>query len=189
MRTTLLLTAAVLVGIPSPARAQTTDSSPDVALSVSHAEIARAMHASIRRNLQEAAEAMPDDGYAFKPTPEVRTFAQLLAHVINANNAFCEQAGGGQRPPGDGRDVSQKAALVEVLRAALAFCDRVYEGTTDANYSAPVTVAANGRSTPTTRGGLLTFNTAHNNEHYGNLVIYLRLKGIVPPSTARANQQ
>ena len=72
------------------------------------------------------------------------------------------------------------------LLDSLAYCDSVYQGTTDANFGERASVAGLGnKPTATTRGAILMFNTTHNNEHYGNIVVYLRLKGIVPPSTAR----
>lgn len=189
MRTTILVAAALIVSAASQAGAQTTDSSPDVALSMSLAESVRNIHANIRRNLEEAAVAMPAAEYGFKPTPEVRSFGQILAHVANANAAFCAQAAGERPPQGVSRDAADKDTLVRAVAESLALCDRVYGATDDANFGGAVTVAAGRASTRTTRGALLTFNTAHNTEHYGNLVVYLRLKGIVPPSTARANQR
>ena len=71
---------------------------------------------------------------------------------------------------------------------ARACCDAAYAGTTDANVNQAVGVQGRGGSKPTTRGLVLMFNTTHNNEHYGNLVVYLRLKNIVPPSTARVQK-
>src|SRR2546423_111489 len=76
------------------ARAQTTDGGFDKALSPSLASVAKAMHATIRRDLAEAAEAMPAEDYGFKPTPQVRSFAQLVGHVAAANFLFCSQAQG-----------------------------------------------------------------------------------------------
>ena len=87
--------------------------------------------------------------------------------------------------------VGDKAALVKALDESLALCDGVYESTTDANFTQAATMPALGpmQATATLRGAILMFNTTHNNEHYGNIVVYLRLKGHVPPSsTARAQR-
>jgi uncharacterized damage-inducible protein DinB len=84
---------------------------------------------------------------------------------------------------------ADKAALIKGLTDALAYCDEVYQSTTVANFNQAVTMTGfpgMNPTTATTRGAVLIFNTTHNNEHYGNLVVYLRLKGKVPPSTARA---
>jgi uncharacterized damage-inducible protein DinB len=186
----VLAVAIAIQALCSAAYAQTSDGGFDKALSPSLAATAKAMHATIRRDLAEAADAMPAEDYAFKPTPDVRSFAQLVGHVANANFFFCSQAKGTASPSTTNFErVAEKAALIKALTDALAYCDAVYESTTDADFNQPVTM--NGfpgmnAKTPTTRGAVLMFNTTHNNEHYGNVVVYLRLKGKVPPSTARS---
>jgi uncharacterized damage-inducible protein DinB len=173
-----------------PSAAQTTDAGYADALSPSLASVAKAMHATIRRNLAEAAANMPADEYSFRPTQQVRTFGQLVGHVINANYLFCSQALGETPPATASRNheqITEKAALVTALSDSLAYCDRVYSATTDANFNQSVKVgpSVGMPSTDTVRGAVLTFNTAHNNEHYGNIVVYMRLKGHTPPSSAR----
>ena len=84
--------------------------------------------------------------------------------------------------------MTDKAVLVKGMNEALHYCDDVYNGTTDANYNALITMAGPAKK-QTSRGSVLVFNTTHNNEHYGNIIVYMRLKGHVPPSTARAQQQ
>ena len=183
----LVLTSMVAFGTAT-ASAQTTGAGYD-ALSPSLASVAKAMHATIRGNLAKAAADMPADEYAFRPTPEVRTFAQLIGHVVNANFFFCSQAAGEKPTAATNYEKSvDKATLVEALTRSLADCDRVYAGTTDASFAQPVTMAPNPGMEPThtVRGAVLMFNVAHNNEHYGNIVVYMRLKGHVPPSTAQA---
>jgi uncharacterized damage-inducible protein DinB len=175
-----------LVSVSLPAAAQTSDSGFGDLASMSIAAVTKGMHAAIRRNLAEAAEAMPAADYAFKPTPEVRSFGQLIGHVANANFFFCSQASGEKSPATtDYEKATDKAVLVKALNDSLAFCDAAYTGTTDANFSQPIKTPAQGGPRDATRGGVLIFNTAHNNEHYGNIIVYLRLKGRVPPSTAR----
>jgi len=172
------------------AYAQTSDGGFDKALSPSLAATAKAMHATIRRDIAESAETMPDEDFGFKPTPDVRSFAQLVGHVINANVFFCSQAKGAAMPTTTNFErVADKAALIKGLTDALAYCDAVHESTTDADFNQAVTLSGfpgMNPKTTTTRGAVLMFNTTHNNEHYGNIVVYLRLKGKVPPSTARA---
>ena len=161
-------------------------------LSPSLAGSAKAMHAMIRRDLAEAAENMPADEYAFRPTPQVRTFGQIIGHVVDANFFFCAQAAGEKSPAtADYEQITDKAALVKALNDSLVYCDHVYAATTDANFVQPVQIAnvgGNG-STSTVRGVVLMYSIAHNNEHYGNLTVYMRLKGHVPPSTARVQQR
>jgi uncharacterized damage-inducible protein DinB len=170
------------------ANAQTSDAGFGAALSPSMATVVKNMHATIRRNLAEAAERMPADQYAFKPTPEVRSFGQMIGHLVNGNFYFCSQAKGDASPAATNHEqLTDKAALVKVLNESLAYCDGVYAGMTDTTFNEVVTLAGpNG--TPASRGSILVFNTTHNNEHYGNIIVYMRLKGLVPPSTARVQQ-
>src|SRR5262245_15896209 len=125
---------AVLIAIHAlggAAAAQTSDGGFDKLLSPSLAATAKAMYANIRRDLAEAAEAMPADDFAFKPTADVRSFAELVGHVINANFFFCSQAKGAPRPSTTNFErVADKAALVKGMQDALAYCDAVYESTT-----------------------------------------------------------
>jgi uncharacterized damage-inducible protein DinB len=177
-----------LASLAATVFAQTTDAGADQALSTSMAAVAKAMHTTIRRNLAEAADSMPANDYAFKPTSEVRSFAQVIGHVANANFFFCSQAVGAPFPSKTNAEtLTNKADVLKALLDSLKYCDTIYQETTDSNFSEHANVAGLGtKSTQTTRGAILMFNTTHNNEHYGNLVVYLRLKGIVPPSTARA---
>jgi uncharacterized damage-inducible protein DinB len=172
-----------------PAAAQTSDGGYVEALSPSMAAVASSMHATIRRNLADAAQSMSAEEYAFKPTPEVRSFGELIGHLANANFFFCAQAKG-EKSPGTANyeKTADKAALVKALNDSLAYCDSAYSGTTDANFAQLVKVAGPDATRQTSRGAMLMFNTTHNNEHYGNIVVYMRLKNHVPPSTARAAQ-
>jgi uncharacterized damage-inducible protein DinB len=184
----LLISCLCLLCTSVCVSAQTTDGGFDQALSPSMASVVKSMHAIIRRNLAEAAESMPADDYAFKPTPDVRSFAQLVGHVANANFYFCSQAKGERSPSTENYErTTDKAALVKAVKDSLAYCDDVYNATTDANFNQMLKVATpGGGGGETGRGSVLIFNTTHNNEHYGNIVVYMRLKGHVPPSTARA---
>jgi uncharacterized damage-inducible protein DinB len=98
------------------------------------------------------------------------------------------QAKSRRRATADYEQVTDKAVLVKALNESLVYCDRVYAATTDAKFTQPMQIAhvVGTGSTNTLRGAVLMYNIAHNNEHYGNLAVYMRLKGHVPPSTARA---
>ena len=177
-----------LVCAPLSAAAQTTDAGFNEALSPSMASVVKNMHATIRQNLAEAAQSMPAEEYSFKATPQVRSFAELIGHVVNANFFFCSQAKG-ERPPSteNYEKATDKAVLVKALNDSLAYCDDTYATTTDANFNSLIKMAGPNAG-QAGRGAVLIFNTTHNNEHYGNFVVYMRLKGHVPPSTARAQQ-
>ena len=191
LRLLMLALVFTFVNLPT-ASAQASDAGYPDELSPSLASSAKAMHAMIRRDLAEAAESMPADEYAFRPTPQVRTFGQIIGHVIDANFFFCAQAAGEKSPAtADYEEIVDKAALVKALNDSLDYCDRVYAATTDAGFFQPMRIANVGStgSTNTVRGAVLMYNVAHNNEHYGNLAVYMRLKGHVPPSSARAQQR
>jgi len=190
-RTQLIVLASAVLFAPSALSAQTSDGGVGAALTSSTATSLTNMHMTIRRNLIEAAEAMPAADYVFKPTPQIRSFAEQIGHVAFANFYFCSMAKG-EPPPSlvnFERTVSDKAGLVKALGDALNHCDGVYKETSDANANQQVKISGPGGTGQSTRALVLMFNTTHNNEHYGNVVLYLRLKGIVPPSTARAQQK
>lgn len=188
----LIVSVMCVVTLTGPATAQTTDGGFDRALSTSVASSAKAMFSTIKRNLADAAEAMPAEDYGYQPHRDARTFAALVGHVASANYFFCSMATGSSpmstpAATGSYEKTVDKATLVKVLNESLAYCDAAYESTTDATFNDPITTPAIGpmKATPTLRGLMLMFNTTHNNEHYGNVVVYMRAKGHVPPSTAR----
>ena len=187
LRKALLLLC--LLALPTRSAAQTTDAGFNEALSGSMASVVKAMHTTIRQNLADAAQSMPAEEYSFKATPQVRSFGEFIGHVVNANFFFCSQAKGEPSPSKENFEkVADKAALVKGMNDALKYCDDVYNATTDANFNSLITMAGPGKK-QASRGSVLVFNTAHNNEHYGNIVVYRRLKGHVPPSTARVQKK
>lgn len=129
-----LLSAAFFITI-SPVFAQTSDGIYYEALSPSMAASVKAMRSTIQRDLAEAAEVMPAEEYSFRATPKVRTFAELVGHVVNANFFFCSQVKGGPSPLTQNYEkLTEKAALTKGLKEAFAYCDGVYDGTTDQNF-------------------------------------------------------
>jgi uncharacterized damage-inducible protein DinB len=172
-----IVCALVLLAIPSTAWAQAAPPRLD-----SLAEGIRSLYRSIRNNVVEAAELMPDAEYGFKPTPDVRSFGQLVGHVTNTHYNFCSAARSVASPAKVNHEtLTTKTELVAALKASVAFCDAAYDETTDATIGS----GAKFGSAAITVGYALTYNVAHDNEHYGNMVTYLRLKGLVPPSTSR----
>ena len=130
--------------------------------------------------IERAADKMPEEEYAFKPDPAVRSFGQILGHVADANYSFCSGVLGESSPsPGIEKTKTTKAELRVALHDAFAYCGRAYDALTDA--SANETVKAFGQER--NKLGVLWFNASHNLEHYGNLVACMRVKGIVPPSS------
>lgn len=140
-----------------------------------------------RAMLARAAEKMPESNYSFKPTDEVRSFGQLVGHVADAQYTFCSAASGEKSPNTVEveKTVTSPADLIKALNAALTYCDGVYGKMTDAQATEMVKFFGNNQP----KLGILSFNNMHNYEHYGNMVTYLRLKNIVPPSSEPRPQQ
>lgn len=127
-----------------------------------------------------AAEEMPAKYYDFRPAPTVRTFGQLVAHEADGQYEFCSVVIGSKtRGPQVEKNIRGKANLITALKQAFEYCDKAYDGMTDAH--ATDMVHFFGHSMP--KLAVLDFNTAHTDEHYGNMVTYLRIKGFVPPSS------
>jgi uncharacterized damage-inducible protein DinB len=123
---------------------------------------------------------MPEANYSFKPTDSVRSFGQLVGHVADAQYLFCSMALGEKNPaPGIEKGKTSKADLVQALKDGFAYCDKAYDGMTDAHAADPVKLF--GRDS--TKLTVLSVNSAHTDEHYGNIVTYMRIKNLVPPSS------
>jgi uncharacterized damage-inducible protein DinB len=134
----------------------------------------------VKANITKSAEKVSEDLYSFKPTPEVRSFGQIIGHVADANYMFCSNASGAKGPEGSiEKTKTSKADLQKALADSFAFCDTAFGGMTDAKGAESVNLFGMAQ----TRLSVLGFNTAHDFEHYGNLVTYMRLKNIVPPSS------
>ncbi len=131
-------------------------------------------------NVLKAAEKMPEENYSFKPVDTVRNYGEMVAHVADSQYFFCGPVNAdGKQSPGVEKNLKSKAQIVAALKDAFAYCDAAYKATTDANAATPVAFMRGERA----RLGVLNFNSVHIYEHYGNLVTYLRMKGIVPPSS------
>lgn len=141
---------------------------------------------SMGQSVVEVAEAMPEDKYSFKPKPEVRTFAEQLLHIAGANYLFVDAAKGQKTGPEDlsSEKYKTKADIVKVLRESFDAGAAIIGQATDAQMSEPVKYPFG--NSMISRYGFWSADIRHASEHYGQLVVYLRLNGIVPPATARA---
>jgi uncharacterized damage-inducible protein DinB len=155
--------------------------------SVAHAQGAnptidalKTQYGIVKGYLAKTVEKVPEDVFAFKPTPEVRSFGQLVGHVADAQFGICAGAAGEKPPRADvEKTVTTKAELSKALAESTAYCDKVFAGMDDKRGMEPVKFFFPNQ----TRTSVLSFNVSHSFEHYGNLVTYMRLKGIVPPSS------
>jgi uncharacterized damage-inducible protein DinB len=181
MKRLLVLTCATVLATVWSAAAQGQMAPPK-----SMAEAIQRAHAAAFRNLVESAEKMPEADYSFVGAKDIRPFGGFIGHVINSSYANCARAKGEPNPNKEDFEKAPppKAKLVEGIKAAQAYCDSVYNAQTDASINEMITQGQN----QVPRGQILLGNIAHNNNEYGQVVILLRLKGIVPPTTERANQ-
>jgi hypothetical protein len=144
------------------------------------------MYATIQNNLLKLAEKMPAERYSFRPVPEVETFARRVAHIADANMSVCTGLNGERKPLGAAAKTA-KADLVAALKESFANCDRVFEALNDTNAREMVSSRLGGPFPPEPmRSRLATlYNLVrHSNEMYGYMAVYLRLSGIVPPTSA-----
>jgi hypothetical protein len=172
---------AGLVGLlasPLFTQGQAPAAAPASTAAPSTADAIRQTYNIVKNNLLKAADKMPDDGYAFKPTPEERSFGGWVGHVADAQTAGCSRALGTPKTPSAGSKTT-KADLVAALKDSFDTCDAAYAALTDANANESV----QGYRGPTTRLAALVGNVVHDNECYGSMAVYLRLKGVVPPSS------
>ncbi len=138
------------------------------------------MYSGVKAILLRSAELMPEGAYGFRPTAAVRSFGQILGHAADSQYAFCSSALGEKNPlPRVEKTKTSKAELVAALKDAFAYCDRAYTGMTDA--AGAQTVQHFGQAMP--KLAVLAANNLHSVEHYGNLVTYLRLNNLVPPTS------
>jgi uncharacterized damage-inducible protein DinB len=177
MRTLTIVT--LVLAAPFAAVAQPKPPAIDAANPVSSS--LKANYERVKKFIVGAADEMAPADYAFKPTPEVRSFGELIGHVADASYMFC---GAAKKEPKSNRASAEKTAttkdaLKKALAEAFAYCDAVYGSTTDATLSTPIELFGN----KMIKFQALDINVAHDNEHYGNIVTYLRLKKLVPPSS------
>ena len=134
----------------------------------------------LKDNITKAAAMVPEDKYKYQPTKDVRTMGQLFGHLANANALICSTATGLKNPStGDAEKLATKAEITKALAAAFAFCDEAFKAVTAKNANEPVDLFGMKH----TRAGAIAFNNAHDYEHYGNIVTYMRINGMVPPSS------
>jgi uncharacterized damage-inducible protein DinB len=129
--------------------------------------------------VSQAAQDVPEADYAYRPVPGVRSFGELIGHIAGGQYLMCAAAlGEAPRDESAFDHVTGKTALMELLQQSIAYCARAY-GQADAEMGASSPLFGQ----PQTRMYALTLNTTHVGEHYGNIVTYMRMKGMVPPSS------
>lgn len=174
--TTSLATAALLAA-GSALYAQPPAAAPAPS---TEATVLKRSYTNIKNNLTKAADRMPEDQYGFKASPDIRTYGALIAHVADVQGRVCAAAAG-STPPASAGDKTAKADLVAALNNSFTICDGVFDSLTDADATKTINM---GRGGPRSEFATLwTLIIGHSNEEYGYLAVYMRLKGVVPPSS------
>jgi len=138
------------------------------------------MYSHVKNNLAKIAEKMPDENYGFKPTAETRTFAQIVGHVADVQTRSCSAVNGTPKSL-NASSKTTKADLVASLKESFFLCDQAFDSLTDATTLDLITLPGGEHHS---KAGLLLMSViAHSNEEYGYMAVYLRLKGVVPPSS------
>jgi uncharacterized damage-inducible protein DinB len=144
----------------------------------------RALWSLMAGYVQRSAEQMPEADFSYRPVDGVRSFGQVVAHVAGSQYMFCAAATGDAARTEDVEHTrTTKAAILQAFRESMAYCERAY-AQADAATAQPITLFGQ----PRTRFYALTMNAVHVSEHYGNLVTYMRMKGMVPPSSQPQGQ-
>ena len=168
MKRIVVMAALAVAAMATPAAAQ----APDVSM--------KGQYELVKGWVTKSAAMMPEADYGFKPTPQVRSFGQVLGHIANATGMICVGPTGAKSPlAGDAEKLASKAEVTKALADAFAACDTAWAGVTPSWNTEMVDFFGKSQ----TKMAVIAFNTSHIFEHYGNLVTYLRLKNLVPPST------
>lgn len=175
-----MLTFAALLTMASAAQAQQPASDP-------LSNYLRRAYAAVSKDVLAVAEMLPEEDLGFRPAnvaKEVRTFGEIVAHIAQVNAFTCEMGDG--KPPSDKKPApalsSNKSRLVALLKETDARCTAYLDTLTDAALAQVITAGQPPQVLQGVRGNSVIFAIAHANEHYGNLVTYIRAKGLVPPA-------
>ena len=143
-------------------------------------------YATLKRNISGSAEKMPAEHFGFRPVPEVMTYGELINHIVETQYSYCNAVKGGANPAA-GKDfkVTAKDAIIQVVKDSFAYCDDAFSELNEAKALEMVTAGTAPNQRQLARANQMTQLIVHGNEHYGNLITYMRIKGIVPPSSSQ----
>jgi uncharacterized damage-inducible protein DinB len=176
----LVAVALVLAGqATSGPRAETT--SPYIS------EIRQYYYEAVKRNLSAMVDKMPEEHFTFKPAPEIRSFGESVAHVADSQARNCNLVSGAGSKTLGAEKKKTKAELVAALKESFAICDAAFAALTDSGAREMVKMGES--DFQLSKLSLLVSMISHSNEQHDYMAVYLRLKGIVPPSTEAMNMR
>jgi uncharacterized damage-inducible protein DinB len=184
MRTVYALVFAAALIVPSPSSAQEEKAAAGKTYTLSGESLRG--YQNVQSNLADAAEKMPEQHYGFKPTPDVKSFGQHVAHIALSQYGLCSRLKGEPNPKKDEKEETtrSKADTVALLKGSSGYCEPLVTGLTEASLSEMIPMGED----KVAKGLIPMALISHADEVYGTMAVYLRLKGIVPPSTEKANQ-
>jgi uncharacterized damage-inducible protein DinB len=183
-RVAMAVAMLALAAAPLPAQAPPQPRPPQT-----FANYLQGQYATLKRNITGSVDKMPAEHFAFKPVPEVMSYAEMLTHVVETQYGYCSTVKGGDNPGATlNFKVTDKAAVAQLVKDSFAYCDDSFAAVTNENALEMLTRGAAPNQRQLARANQLTQLIVHGNEHYGNLVTYMRMKGIVPPSSAPTSQ-
>jgi len=177
MRTTIVFILAA--ALAAPATAQQPSANPI-------SDGIRGQWNGVKRYIQQSAELMAESNFDYRPVDGVRSFGEILAHVAGASYVICASAKNEKTPFAEDhfeKNATKRDAILKATTDAIAYCDQAFTALTDANAGQMVPNPFGDGQRP--RSSVLVLQIGHDNEHYGNLVTYFRMNGIVPPSSRR----
>jgi len=180
-----LVFAAALIA-PSPSFSQDAKKEPPAPKTYTFSGETTRGYQNLQANLADAAEKMPEEHYTFKPTPDVKPFGQHVAHIALSQYGLCARLKGEANPKKDEKEETtrSKADTIALLKGSTAYCEPLVTGITDASLGELMPMGQD----KVAKGLIPLALISHADEVYGTMAVYLRLKGIVPPSTEKANQ-
>jgi uncharacterized damage-inducible protein DinB len=147
-------------------------------------------YATLKRNITGSVDKMPAEHFAFKPVPEVMSYAEMLTHIVETQYSYCSTVKDAANPGASlNFKVTDKAAVGQLVKDSFAYCDDAFAAVTNENALEMLSRGSAPNQRQLARVNQLTQLIVHGNEHYGNLVTYMRIKGIVPPSSAPTSQE
>ena len=147
-------------------------------------------YATLKRNITGSVDKMPAEHFAFKPAPEVMSYAEMLTHIVETQYGYCGTVKGATNAGANlNFKVTDKATVSQLVKDSFAYCDDLFAAVTNENALEMLTRGSAPNQRQLARVNQLTQLIVHGNEHYGNLVTYMRIKGIVPPSSTPTMQQ
>jgi uncharacterized damage-inducible protein DinB len=154
------------------------------------ADYLQGQYNTLKRNITGSVDKMAAEHFSFKPVAEVMSYGELLTHIAETQYGYCSTVKGAANPGANlNFKVTDKAVVGQLVKDSFAYCDDAFAAVTSENALEMLTRGSAPNQRQLARANQLTQLIVHGNEHYGNLITYMRIKGIVPPSSTPTSQR